>query len=74
MKAIFWNARRVANHETRLVIQRMININKPDFLFIGEPSISPAQFPERFWHDLDMKLFVVNNRGSLNPNLWCICK
>lgn len=26
-----------------------------------------------FWNSLKLKLFAVNNRQGLNPNLWCFC-
>ncbi|XP_058781014.1 uncharacterized protein LOC131655124 [Vicia villosa] len=31
-------------------------------------------FPQRWLARFDLKIFAVNNRGDLLPNLWCICK
>lgn len=73
MKVIYWNARGVANYETRLVIKRMISSNRPDFFFISEPWISLNQFPVRFWSKLNTQVSAVNDRGAQDPNLWCIC-
>lgn len=73
MKVLFWNTRGVGNLETRLVLKKLIVSHKPDFIFISEPWIRPDQFPARFWEKLHLKVFAVNSRNHLNPNLWCAC-
>lgn len=73
MKILFWNARGVANLDTRLVLKNLILSNKPDFIFLSEPMILLDHFPARFWSGLNLKVFAINNRGDLIPNLWCVC-
>lgn len=29
--------------------------------------------PARFWRNMKLKIFALNNRESLRPNLWCLC-
>lgn len=70
MKILYWNARGVANVETRLVLKNLIITNKPDLVFVSEPMILMEQFVDRFWSRLNLKVFAVNDRGDLNPNLW----
>lgn len=31
-------------------------------------------FPIKFWRKFNLKLVAVNDRGTLAPNLWCLCK
>lgn len=73
MKILFWNAKGLANLDTRLVLRNLIISNKPDFIFISEPMILLDDFPARFWSRMNLKVFAVNSRGNLIPNLWCIC-
>lgn len=73
MKLLYWNARGVAILETRLVLRNLILYNKPEFIFISEPMITLESFPRMFWYNLDLKVFAVNSRGDLAPNLWCMC-
>lgn len=48
-------------------------LHKPDFVFIAEPWMLSEKFPDKFWRDLKLKIFAVNDRGPLMPNLWCSC-
>ena len=48
-------------------------IHKPDICFISEPWMDIAIFSMRWIDRLGMKLFCVNSRGNLLPNLWCFC-
>lgn len=73
MKLLYWNARGVANLDTRLVLKNLILSNKPDFVFIYEPMILLDQFPSNFWSSLSLKVFAVNSRDGNDPNLWCVC-
>jgi len=73
MKTLFWNIRGVANSPSKLALKRLIIVNKPDFVFIAEPWMTYDRFPSRWLNRLGLKLFSVNNRDNLNPNLWCIC-
>jgi hypothetical protein len=73
MKVLFWNIRGLANAPSKLALKRLINQNQPDIILISEPWILYEQFPRRWLHRLGLKLFAVNNRNNLTPNLWCIC-
>lgn len=42
-------------------------------LFLSELWILLEHFPVRFWRNLNLKPFVVNNRGNRIPNIWGIC-
>lgn len=54
MKIHYWNARGVANLDTRLVLKNMLLANKPDLLFIAEPWVRIEQFPSRFFSRLNL--------------------
>lgn len=73
MKCIYWNARGLANHPTKLAHKKFYELHKPDFIFIAEPWMAKENFPESVWRKLNMKCFAVNDRSSMLPNLWCIC-
>jgi len=74
MKSLYWNAWGLANYPSRLALKRLILLNKPDFVFISEPWMNFDDFPRRWLAELHLKLFAVNNRQNLLPNLWCFCK
>ncbi|XP_058759734.1 uncharacterized protein LOC131633041 [Vicia villosa] len=44
------------------------------FVFIAEPWMILENFPQRWLAKFDLKIFAVNNRDSMLPNLWCLCK
>src|SRR4051812_14460600 len=73
MKCLYWNARGLANSPTKLALKRIIAVNKPDFVFISEPWMDVRKFPFRWLHRLGLKLFAVNEKDGLDPNLWCCC-
>jgi hypothetical protein len=74
MKCIYWNARGLANNPSRLALKNIITQYHPDFIFISEPWMDFENFPRRWLSSLNLKLFAVNSRINLSPNLWCICK
>jgi len=73
MKILFWNVRGLANSPSKLALKRLLKQNKPTFLLIAEPWISYDSFPQRWLARLGFKLFAVNDRSNMLPNLWCIC-
>jgi hypothetical protein len=73
MKCIFWNIRGLANSPSKLALKRLILKNKPSFVFIAEPWMDVNSFPQTWLRRLNLKVFAVNNRGNLLPNLWCLC-
>jgi hypothetical protein len=74
MKGLYWNIRGIANKASKLALRRLINTEKPDFIIIAEPWMNFVNFPRRWLQRLDLKLFSVNERDNLLPNIWCICK
>jgi hypothetical protein len=74
MKCIFWNLRGLANSPTRLALKRFIIQHNPDFVLISEPWMDFDQLPRRWLVNLHLKLFAMNSRNNLLPNLWCLCK
>lgn len=74
MKCIYWNVRGLANNPSRLALKNLITQYHPDFIFISEPWMDFVNFPRRWLVNLNLKLFAVNSRNNLSPNLWCICK
>lgn len=73
MKAIYWNARGLANTPTKLVLKRMLSEYSPDFCFLSEPWLNMQKFPIRWFNRLNFKLFATNTRHNNDPNLWCLC-
>lgn len=73
MKCVFWNIRGIANSPTRLALKRLIVKHNPDIIIIAEPWINFSSFPYYWLNRLDLKLFAINNRNNVTPNLWCIC-
>jgi exonuclease III len=74
MKCLFWNIRGIANTSSKLALGRFLNVEKPDIVLIAEPWMRFQNFPSRWLHRLGYKLFVLNDRDNLIPNLWCIYK
>jgi len=74
MKFLYWNARGLANSLTRLELKKLIALHKPDIILISEPWMNFEEFPKRWLVILKLKLFAVNNKPNMLPNLWCICK
>jgi hypothetical protein len=74
MKCIYWNTRGLANSPTRLALKRLILQHKPDLILLSEPWVNFEDMPRRWLVNLNLKLFAMNTRNNLLPNLWCICK
>jgi hypothetical protein len=74
MKCIFWNARGLANPPTRLALKKLILQHNPDIVLLSKPWMSFSDFPSRWLANLNLKLFALNTRTNLLPNLWCLCK
>jgi len=73
MKSLFWNVRGLANAPSRLALKRFLNVHKPDFCFISEPWMNFESLPRGWFSNLGYKLFALNIRDNLQPNLWCLC-
>jgi hypothetical protein len=73
MKSLYWNIRGLANQPSRLALSRLILLHKPDLVFIAEPWMDFSKFPPSWLHRLGFKIFSLNDRGNLRPNLWCFC-
>ena len=73
MKCLFWNLRGLANSPTKMALKKLLVVHKPDIFFVAEPWIDISKFSTFWLHKLGYKLFSVNNRGNLHPNLWCFC-
>jgi len=73
MKSLFWNLRGLANSPTRLALKRFLLLHKPDFCFVSEPWMHIGNFPRGSFDRIGYKLFAMNDRNDLLPNLWCIC-
>lgn len=74
MKILFWNARGIANLPTRLVLKNLCSKHKPDVVILVEPWMLFSDLPSTYWTSLGFKLFAVNNRDQVAPNLWCLCR
>ncbi|XP_019455110.1 PREDICTED: uncharacterized protein LOC109356233 [Lupinus angustifolius] len=74
MKVLYWNSRGIGNHKTRLVFKKLCSENKPDVVFISEPMVLSNKINPLFWSGLNLKLFTVNDRGNLLPNIWGLCQ
>jgi hypothetical protein len=73
MKYIFWNVRRLVNSLTKLALKRLITTHNPDFCLIVEPWMDFARYPKTWLARLNLKMFAVNSRHNLIPNLWYLC-
>jgi ribonuclease HI len=74
MKCIYWNIRGIAKTPSKLALRKLINDNKPDIVVIAEPWIDFLAFPSSWLQRLGLKMFSLNDRDNLLPNIWCICK
>jgi len=75
MKCLSCNSRGLANPPTRLVLKRLVlQQHKLDLILISESMINFNSFPRRWLSSLQLKLFAMNYRDNLLPNIWCICK
>jgi hypothetical protein len=64
----------MANSPSRLALKNLINTYNPDIICIAEPWMDFTDLPRRWLSKLNLKLFAMNTRPNLLPNLWCICK
>ena len=74
MKCVYWNTRGLANSPTRLALKKLIKQHKPDIILLSEPWMDFDDLPRRWLVSLNLKLFALNSRNNLLPNLWCLCK
>ena len=75
MKTLYWwNIRGVAKNYAILALKRLILTNKPDMVFLAEPSMDVNNFPKDWLGKLDLKPFAFNNMLHLLPTLWCLGK
>jgi hypothetical protein len=73
MKHIYWNIRGIANSPSKLALKRFLKVYKPDFCYISEPCMDFDNFPTNWFARLNLKMFAVNKRINMLPNLWCFC-
>lgn len=73
MKCLYWNLRGLANSPTKLALKKLLSKYKPDVCFISEPWMLVSDLSPRWLLNLGLKVFCVNDRNSLIPNLWCLC-
>lgn len=73
MKLLFWNIRGLSSVASRQALRNFCHCHKPNFLFISEPWIQLSQVAPSFWNSINLKPFVVNDRGSQLSNLWLLC-
>lgn len=69
---LYWNLRGLANSPTKLALKNLLVKFKPGLCFIAEPWMSVSHLSQRWLHNLNPKVFAVNTRNNLNPNLWCL--
>jgi hypothetical protein len=74
MKCLFWNIRGIANTPSKLALRKLVNVHNPNIVVITEPWMDFSDFPTRWLQRLGLKLFCMNDRDNLIPNIWCICK
>jgi hypothetical protein len=70
MKCIYWNLRGLANSPTRLALKFFIIKHTPDIILISEPWMNVDQLPRRWLVNLHLKLFALNSRNNMLPNLY----
>jgi hypothetical protein len=58
---------------TKLGLKRLITTHNPDFCLIVEPWMDFARYPKTWLARLNLKMFAVNSRHNLIPNLWYLC-
>lgn len=73
MKFLYWNARGIANDDTRRVFRNLIRLHKPTVVCLSEPFIQFSAIPQAFWRSLGVFPFATNSRGAQDPNLWFLC-
>ncbi|CAL0327859.1 unnamed protein product [Lupinus luteus] len=56
------------------MLKEFCSNHRPDLLFISEPMILAAKVKPLFWSKLGLKLFICNDRDTLIPNIWGLCR
>lgn len=74
MICLYWNIRGGPIENLGWLSKIWFLKNSPEFVFIAEPWMAWDSFPQNWFSRFDLKLFAVNNRNNLLPNLWCFCK
>jgi hypothetical protein len=74
MKCIYWNTRGLANSPSRLALKKMISQHNPDVILLFEPWMNVNDLPRRWLLNLNLKVFALNSKPNLLPNIWCLCK
>lgn len=65
MKCLYWNIRGLAKSPSNLALKRLVNSNRPDFIFIAEPWIPLQKFSARWLHRLGCKFFCYVKKRKL---------
>jgi hypothetical protein len=52
----------------------MVSQHNPDVILLSEPWMNVNDLPRRWLLTLNLKVFALNSRPNLLPNLWCLCK
>jgi hypothetical protein len=73
MKSLYWNVRGLANPSSKLALKNLVLESKPDVCFVAEPWMNVNSLSQRWLNRMSLKLFAVNTRPNLLPNLWCLC-
>lgn len=73
MKILYWNARGIANADTKRALKSLVASHKPSFLCLSEPFVLVNSIPISFWRSMGLSLVTTNDRGDLDPNLWIFC-
>lgn len=64
----------VANTSSKLALRRFSLLFKPDLAILVEPWMHFEKFISKWLQRLGLKMFTMNTKGNLLPNIWCICK
>lgn len=64
----------VVNTSSKLALRRFPLLFKPDLAILVEPWMDFEKFLAKWIQRLGLKMFAMNNKGNLLPNIWCICK
>lgn len=73
MKVLYWNARGIANDNTKRALKHLVHVHKPLFVGLSEPFVLPCSIPVSFWRSMGLSFIASNDRGTQDPNLWLLC-
>lgn len=68
------NGKKAKGTHTRLALRRLLAMTKPDLVILDETWMHLNKFLNKRIHNLCLKLYALNNRTNLFPNLLCICR